>query len=82
VVYWGHMRMTTKGFHLFGFVAAFLLLGAGCRPETAPPAKPTPIPPPTECPDVCAAVCAGEPEPAVPQGCAMPMCACDPVPAE
>jgi hypothetical protein len=55
--------------------AALLLLGTGCR--AVPPAKPMPIPPPSECPDVCAAICAGEPEPAVPPGCAMPMCACD-----
>jgi hypothetical protein len=54
--------------------AAFLLLGAGCR--TAAPTKPTPMPPP-ECPDVCAAICAGQAEPAIPEGCAMPMCACD-----
>jgi hypothetical protein len=33
---------------------------------------------PTECPDVCAAICAGQPEPAVPQGCAQPLCQCEP----
>jgi len=61
----------------FLIAAALLLLGAGCGPVSPPPAKPMPIPPPTECPDVCAAICAGQPEPDVPPGCAMPMCACD-----
>ena len=50
-----------------------VFLGAGC--VTPPPA--TPPKPSVECPDVCAAICAGLPEPSVPSGCPLPMCACD-----
>ena len=61
-------------------LSALLFLGAGCfgsSPAPAPTPAPEPIPEPTECPDVCAAICAGLPEPEVPSGCALPMCACD-----
>ncbi len=63
--------------------ALVVLTGQGCmfnaRTEVTPPPV-APIPTPDKCPDVCAAICAGQPEPEIPQGCALPMCACDPQP--
>ncbi len=29
-----------------------------------------------QCPNVCEAVCSGEPEPEIPEGCAIPTCEC------
>lgn len=61
---------------LVAVFATLLFVGAGCTASTNTEIDVAPDVP-TSCPDVCAAVCAGQPEPDVPRGCPMPMCACD-----